>query len=71
MLNLKLAINEAVEYAKKIATEHLGANYEVTVVFHTDEGDPEDAVVASTGDKVNAIPSLTAAATESEDMEKV
>jgi len=71
MLNLKPAINEIAKRAKEVTTEYLGSNYEVTLVFHTDEGEPEDGIVVSTGDKAKAIPSLTAAATGSEDMEKV
>lgn len=71
MLNLKLALNDVIERAREVATEYLGDTYDATLVLHTGDGDPEDSIVVSTGDKASAIPSLTAVASGSEDMEEV
>lgn len=70
-MSLKSAVGKVISLAKKTAKQHLGSEYQVTLVLHTPDGEPEDAVIASTGDKHAAIPGLTSAAAGSDKMKEV
>lgn len=53
------------------ACDVLPGTYTATIVLHTPDGDPADAVVASTGDKANALPGLRAAIDGHKNMDQI
>ena len=70
-LEFKAALLSAIETAQEHVQDFLGDGYEITLVFHTDEGEPEDAGVISTGDPFHALPAVADAAGEDGIMEKM
>lgn len=71
MVQFQHDMTTALIHAKEIVHKYLSTDYDVTLVFHTDSGDPEDAGVMSTGDKEDALPGLTAAVNGHESMDEV
>jgi len=70
-IKFKAALVSAIEKAKDHVQDFLGDGYEITLVFHTGEGDPVDSGVVSTGDPTHALPAVADAAGENGVMEKL
>jgi len=71
MIQFKSALASIIEEAKERIQYHLTDEYEVTLIFHTSDGNPEDAGVVSTGDPTHALPAVSDAAGEQGVMEEV
>jgi len=65
------ALASAVKTAQKHVQDFLGDGYEITLVFHTSDGDPVDSGVVSTGDPTHALPAVADAAGKDGEMEKM
>jgi len=70
-IEFKAALVSAIETAQEHVQDFLGSGYEITLVFHTSDGDPENAGVVSTGDPTHALPAVADAAGEDGVMEKM
>ena len=70
-IQFKAVLLSAIEKAQEHVQDFLGDGYEITLVFHTSEGDPKNAGVVSTGDPAHALPTLVDAAGEGGVMEEM
>jgi len=70
-IQFKAALVSAIETAQEQVQDFLGGGYEITLVFHTRDGDPAGSGVVSTGDPAHALPALADAAGKDGVMEKM
>lgn len=70
-MQFKAALLDAIQTAQEHVQDFLGSGYQITLVFHTSQGNPEDSGVVSTGDPTHALPAVADAAGEDGVMDKL